>query len=80
MIGVSISEPTSWNPMREASRWIGKPWRRVEVTTYCHFYKDEQVDRSTDITLHLGLRRLGFSVTLILGHASVLDYSDEPHQ
>jgi len=62
---------------RETIRWIGKPWRRVELLTLRHFYKGGQVSQNRDLTLHLGLRRLGLSVTLILGKHDVLDYSEE---
>jgi len=65
---------------RETTRWIGKPWRRIELLTNRHFYKGEQVGQDRDLTLHLGLRRLGLSVTLIFGKHDVLDYSDEENQ
>lgn len=65
---------------RETRRWIGKPWRRIELLTHRHFYKGEQVGQNRDLTLHLGSRRLGLSVTLIFGKHDVLDYSDEEHQ
>jgi hypothetical protein len=65
---------------RQTLRWIGKPWRRIELLTHRHFYKGEQVGRGRDLSLHLGLHRFGLCVTLIFGKHDVLDYSDEEHQ
>lgn len=80
IIGRSVSPETTWSPVRESEVWIGKPWRRISLLVIRHFYKGEEVDRSRDLTLHLGLRRLGFYVTLAVGKHTVLDYSDEEHQ
>jgi hypothetical protein len=44
------------------------------------FYKGEEIDRSRDLSFHLGIRRLGFAVSLSLTKQSVLDYSEEQNQ
>lgn len=62
---------------REERRWIGKPWRRVELLTNRHFWKGEECSLTRDLTLHLGLRRLGFGLTVSFHRADVLDYSEE---
>jgi hypothetical protein len=80
VVGHSVSPEQNWNPTREESRWIGKPWRRIELLTQRQFYRGEEVGRDRDVTVHLGLRRLGLSLTLILGKHDVLDYSDEENQ
>jgi hypothetical protein len=62
---------------REEIRWIGKPWRRVELLTHRTFWKGEEIDTTRDLSFHLGLRRLGFGVTLSFAKATVLDYGEE---
>lgn len=62
---------------RETLRWVGKPWRRIELLTHRHFYKGEQVGQDRDLTLHLGLCKFGLCVTVTLGKHDVLDYSEE---
>ena len=61
----------------EQIRWIGKPWRRVELLTQRVFYRGEEIDRTRTLSIHFGLRRLGFGITISLVKASVLDYSEE---
>jgi len=79
-LGFSESPEQDWSPRRETSRWIGKPWRRIELLTVRDFWKGEEVGRSRALTIHFGLRRLGLGFTLILMKADVLDYSDEENQ
>lgn len=80
LIGHEVSPATDWSPVHEETRWIGKPWRRIELLTRRHFYKGEQVDVGRDLTVHVGSRRLGFGVTLIVMRQRGFDYSDEPNQ
>ncbi len=80
LVGREDSPATDWNPMLEQTRWIGKPWRRIELLRRRHFYKGECVDEGFDLTVHVGSRRLGLGFTLILMRQTVLDYSDEPNQ
>jgi len=64
----------------ERSWWVGKPWRRVEVYRRDAFYKGERIDRSWDVAIHLGCRRLGVGLELRAFRAVGMDYSEEPHQ
>ncbi len=79
-LGFAESPETDWSQTRETNRWIGKPWRRIELLTNRNFYKGREVGRNRDLTVHFGLRRLGIGVTLILMKVDALDYSDEEHQ
>lgn len=65
---------------REEVRWIGKPWRRIELVTHRYIYKGKQHDVTRDLTFHFGLRRLGFGITLSFVKSGYLDYGDEPNQ
>jgi hypothetical protein len=62
---------------REERRWIGKPWRRVELLTNRTFWKGEEIDTARDLTFHVGSRQLGLAFTFTVTKHSVLDYSDE---
>lgn len=62
----------------EEIRWIGKPWRRVELLTNRFFWKGEQVDVTRDLTFHAGLRRLGLAFTFTVIRTASFDYTDEP--
>ena len=62
---------------REERRWVGKPWRRIELLTNRHFYKGEEVETTRDLSFHIGLRRLGVGITFAVVRANVLDYSEE---
>lgn len=64
---------------REERRWVGKPWRRIELLTNRYFWKGTEHDRSRDLTFHFGFRRLGLGFTFIVSTASRLDYSEEPN-
>lgn len=77
MIGREFSPATNWSPTSEDSRWIGKPWRRVELLTTRYFYKNSPVDVDRDLTVHVGFRRLGIGFTFIASKASYIDYSEE---
>lgn len=71
-------EVTDWpGDVQEDIAWIGKPWRRIERLVTRYFYKGEQVGENRDLTLHIGSRRLGRSVTLIFAKHDCLDYSEE---
>lgn len=63
----------------EERRWIGKPWRRLELMTNRTFWRGEEVDgsRSRDMSVHIGLRRLGIGLTLAVTKAPCLDYDDD---
>lgn len=63
----------------EELRWLGKPWRRIELMTNRFFWKGEQTEVTRDLTLHIGFRRLGLGFTFSVMKASVLDYGDEPN-
>lgn len=76
IIGREDSPETDWNPMREETRWIGKPWRRIELLTQRHFWRGEQTEVNRRLTLHLGRKRGGFSVTLVLSRDHY-DYFEE---
>lgn len=77
LLGREDSPETDWNPMREESRWVGKPWRRIELLTRRHFWKGEQCAVERDLTLHLGSRKFGLFVTLILSRQPGYDYSED---
>jgi len=76
IIGREVSPETEWDGLREEQAWIGKPWRRVELLTHRHFWQGEQIEVDRTLTLHLGRKRGGFSVTLILSRDHY-DYSEE---
>ena len=62
---------------REEIRWIGKPWRRVELLTNRVFDKGEQIDVTRDLTFHIGFRRLGIGLTFSIVRASYLSYDED---
>lgn len=64
----------------EDTRWIGKPWRRLELLVQRSFYKGECVDTTWTASASLGLRRLGWHLHVALTRSVGMDYSDEPHQ
>lgn len=80
IVGKSDSFVFSKDDHQEIAHWIGKPWRRVELLIHRFFYKGEMVDRTWDLTFHLGLRRLGVGFTFSVIRSRSLDYSDEPNQ
>jgi hypothetical protein len=63
--------------MVQTLRWIGKPWRRIELLVSEFYWKGELAERSWDLTLHLGSRRLGWAVTWSISRSAVMDYSEE---
>lgn len=65
---------------QEETRWIGKPWRRIELLTTRSFYKGECVDTIRHFTVSLGCRRLGLHTQFSFTHQLGLDYSEEPNQ
>lgn len=75
-IGREDSPETEWNQMREEARWVGKPWRRIELLTRRFFYKGEQHEVERDVTIHFGLRRFGIGFTFIVTRG-VPEYGDE---
>lgn len=77
IVGRDDSPPTAFNPIGEYSRWIGKPWHRIEKMWHTHTWKGETdvIDRT--YSLHFGLRRFGLSFTFSLTRADCLDYSEE---
>ena len=78
-IGRSDSSPFgSDNDSLEEIRWIGKPWRRIELLTNRYFYKGEQIEAIRDLTFHIGSRRLGVFATVILSRNRGFAYEDEP--
>lgn len=62
---------------REEIRWVGKPWRRIELLTNRTFWKGEEIDTTRDLSFHLGMRRLGFGVTVSFTRQAVMDYGEE---
>ena len=76
LVGREVSPETEFNSLREEQAWIGKPWRRIELLTQRHFWKGEQTEVNRTLTLHLGRKRGGFNVTLILSRDHY-DYSEE---
>lgn len=62
---------------REERRWIGKPWRRIELLRHRSFYKGEEVECARDLSFHFGFRRLGLGFTFTVIKANYLDYSEE---
>jgi hypothetical protein len=79
LVGRSFSPAEDWSPSSEETRWIGKPWRRVELLVTRSFWKGEQVDVSRDLSFHVGFRRLGLGFTFSITKQSHLDYSEEPN-
>src|SRR5437763_1573026 len=75
-IGREDSPETASNEMREETRWIGKPWRRIELLRHRYFYKGENFTTERTLSIHLGSRRLGLFLTLILVRAPGYDYSE----
>lgn len=63
----------SWG-QRERSWWVGKPWRRIELSVY-----GEGEYREWDFTINLGIPRFGWHIHWTLVR-SYNDYSDEPNQ
>lgn len=59
---------------RERSWWIGKPWRRIELTVH-----GEGEYREWEIVAGVGSSRLGWHFHVTLAR-SFNDYSDEPNQ
>lgn len=59
---------------RERSWWIGKPWRRIELTVF-----GEGEYREWQLSFSLGVRRFGWKVNGSLVR-SWNDYFDEPNQ
>lgn len=71
-------EVTEWaNEHVEDVRWIGKPWRRLELFINRHYWKGELVERSWTASLTVGLRRLGWTLQFSLTRDRVQDYSEE---
>ncbi len=68
--------PTEWDSSGELTRWVGKPWRRIEVVTRTYTWKGETEVTDRTVQLHLGSRRLGLAMTLILSRTQY-DYSEE---
>lgn len=62
---------------REDARWVGKPWRRLDLFVWETFRKGERVDRSWEASVNLGSRRLGFNLRLALTRQVGMDYSEE---
>jgi hypothetical protein len=63
----------------EQQRWIGKPWRRINLLTNRTYWKGEQVDVTRDLSFHIGFRRLGLFLTFSVARQVGFDYSDEPN-
>jgi hypothetical protein len=76
LIGREDSPATQWNDLAEEIRWIGKPWRRIELLTQRHYWKGEQTEVNRTLSFHLGRRGGGFNATLTLSHDHY-DYSEE---
>lgn len=68
------------NGMVESAHWIGKPWRRVELLVNDFYWKGVRSDRTWDLSLSLGFRRLGLFFHWSMARSRGFDYSDEPHQ
>jgi hypothetical protein len=58
------------------SRWVGKPWRRVELATHRFTWKGVTEVTDQTLTLHLGWPRFGVSVTLVMARGAY-DYSED---
>lgn len=65
---------------RETSRWIGKPWRRVELVVQDYLHDGERYARDWWVTLSVGSIRLGWHFHATLTRSPGFDYSDEEHQ
>lgn len=78
LIGRSVSAYLS--DQTEETRWIGKPWRRLESLATRTFHEGECIDVSRHWSAHLGIRRFGVAFTFSVTRQSVLDYSKEEHQ
>lgn len=68
---------SSTGDVLETARWIGPPWRRVELLVQDTHYRGERIDRTWILSWTLGLRRLGLHFDGAVGWARVLDYSEE---
>jgi hypothetical protein len=79
LIGYERSSPFGRENVEHAW-WIGKPWRRVELLVHDIYFRGARVDRSYDLSVHLGILRLGLGGELRVFYAAGFDYSDEPNQ
>lgn len=79
MIGKEVSRDHDGSHV-ETSRWIGKPWRRIELVVTDFYWKGERADRTWDLSFSVGFRRLGFFFHWSIARSVGFDYSDEPHQ
>lgn len=78
IIGREDSPATAWDQTSESVRWIGKPWRRVESVVNRTYWKGECVNTDRTLSLHVGSRRLGVGVTLMLLRSpGMCGYSEE---
>lgn len=75
-----IGREDNWSFQRdhlEQIRWIGKPWRRIELLVNRHYWRGDQAEVNRDLTFHLGSRRLGVYVQFAIGRIPGLDYSED---
>lgn len=79
MIGYERS-PSYDGSIVEICRWIGKPWRRIELLSNEYWHKGEMVERTWDLSFSIGLRRIGVFFHWNISRSRGFDYSDEPHQ
>lgn len=78
MIGREVSRDRDGSHV-ESQYWIGKPWRRVTLLVNDFYWKGERSERSWDLTVHIGFRRLGFGASWIIFRSLPMDYTEE-HQ
>lgn len=76
LVGREDSPATAWDNHSEHLRWVGKPWRRIELLTHRHYWNGEQTEVDRTLTMHLGRKRGGLSATLALS-LDGYDYSEE---
>ena len=69
--------PAGQDGHEEDCRWIGKPWRRLELLINRHFWQGELVERNWTASVTLGLRRLGWTLQFSLTRDQVQDWSEE---
>jgi hypothetical protein len=64
--------------LQEDIRWIGKPWRRLELLNHRYYYRGECIETTWTASASLGLRRLGWHLHFALTRDRDQNYSEEP--
>lgn len=76
MIGKEVSRDHDGSHV-ETIRWIGKPWRRIELQVDDFYWKGERSERTWSLSIHVGFRRLGIFFHWSISRSAGYDYSEE---